>query len=168
MQSDAAQHPTNRKLTVFEAAEVLGISPEAVRARIKRGTLPKEKGPDGTVYVRLDAIPPRPDGDGTANQSRWDADGTTDQSPPDAPVVEAMQDQIDTLKRELEDWKEEARRKDAIIMTMAQRIPELEPAGEAPPEPREEPETSSPEMEGVEIPLAAEKPVSWWRRIFGA
>ncbi len=43
------------------------------------------------------------------------------------------------LEAELEDRKEEARRKDAIVMTMAQRIPELEPA----PEPREEPETAS-------------------------
>src|SRR5919199_1256304 len=108
MHPNADQPPSHRRVTVSEAAKILDISPEAVRARIKRGTLPKDKDPDGTVYVRLDAIPPRPDGDGTANQSRWDADGTTDQSPPDAPVVEAMQDQIDTLKRELEDWKEEA------------------------------------------------------------
>jgi hypothetical protein len=61
-----------------------------------------DKASDGSVYVRLDAAPPRQDGD-----------GTTDQSPTSATVVEAMQEQIDTLKRELENWKEEALRKDA-------------------------------------------------------
>ncbi len=45
--------PIGRRVTVKEAADLLGISPEAVRARIKRGTLYKEKGSDGTVYVWL-------------------------------------------------------------------------------------------------------------------
>ncbi len=45
-----------RLLTVQEAAKALGITPEAVRGRIQRGTLPKEKAKDGTVYVRLIAI----------------------------------------------------------------------------------------------------------------
>ena len=52
-------------------------------------------------------------------------------------------------------------------MTMAQRIPELEPAREAPGDPREDPETVSAEPEGVEVPLAEEKPTSWWRKLFG-
>src|SRR4051812_34402520 len=50
--------PTDRLLTVKDAATVLDISPEAVRARLKRGTLQRETGEDGTVYVRLDADPP--------------------------------------------------------------------------------------------------------------
>ena len=37
------------------------------------------------------------------------------------------------LRQEVEAWREEARRKDAILMTMAQRIPELE----SPPEVRD-------------------------------
>jgi hypothetical protein len=52
--------PIGRRVTVKEATDLLGISPEAVRARIKRGTLYKEKGSDGTVYVWLG-------GDGTDN-----------------------------------------------------------------------------------------------------
>ena len=61
------------------------------------------------------------------------------------PLLASMQDQIDTLKQELEDWKEEARRKDAILMTRGQRIPELE----APAEPREASEKGSEEPGGV-------------------
>lgn len=50
---------------------------------------------------------------------------------------------------EVEAWREESRRKDTIIAQMNQtiaalteRIPELEPAREAPPEPRESPEST--------------------------
>jgi hypothetical protein len=67
---------------------------------------------DGTRYVFLDDDQTGPDPDMT-------------------PLLASMQDQIDTLKQELEDWKEEARRKDAILITMAQRIPELEAPSEA-------------------------------------
>ncbi|HZB83813.1 MAG TPA: hypothetical protein VE288_13325 [Rubrobacteraceae bacterium] len=154
MQSDVDLPPPHRRATVFEAADTLGISPEAVRARIKRGTLTKEKAPDGTVYVRLDNAQPR-----------RDADGASAQSPSEAGLVEAMRDQIGTLKRELEDRKEEARRKDAIIMTMAQRIPELEPARETPPEPRGSPETASDGSGKVDD--LDDRAVPWWRRLLG-
>jgi hypothetical protein len=73
-----------------------------------------------------------------------------------------MRDQIDTLKREVEDWKEEARRKDTIIMTMAQRIPELEPASE----PRESPTEAAEEPGKGDVPPQEEQR-SWWRRLFG-
>ena len=45
-----------------------------------------------------------------------------------------MQDQIDTLKQELEDWKEQARRKDHLLAAALERIP---PQLEAPHEPSE-------------------------------
>jgi hypothetical protein len=52
---------------------------------------------------------------------------------------------------------------------MAQRIPELEPASNASPEPRQSPQTSS-EHHGDSTAKSddggAEKP-SWWRRFFG-
>jgi hypothetical protein len=64
--------------------------------------------------------------------------------------------------------EEESRRKDAIIMTLAQRVPELEAAQE----PREPSQTvagdagvaeSRPPAEGAQE--APER--SWWRRWFG-
>ncbi len=33
----------------------MGISPEAVRSRLHRGTLERHKAEDGTIHVRLDA-----------------------------------------------------------------------------------------------------------------
>ena len=45
---------TRQKLDVKQAAQVLGISTDAVHKRVKRGSLGSEKGQDGRVYVWLD------------------------------------------------------------------------------------------------------------------
>ncbi len=138
------QPPIGRRVTVKQAASELGISPEAVRARIKRGTLHKEKGADGTVYVRLDA------------------DRTHDRmGAHDAARVEL----VDELRDRIRYLEEESKRKDAILLRMAERIPELEAS--APPEPREAPETNSEGAVGGDPSESVSKP-SWWRRWFGA
>src|SRR3954466_13512937 len=116
----AAGSSSRRRVTVQEAADVLGISVEAVRARIKRGKLSKEKGKGGTVYVWLDATQSRPDEDRITDQTTRDKDRSVDRSPqnvnqtrPDTALIEALRDQIELLRAEIEDRKEEARRKDA-------------------------------------------------------
>jgi excisionase family DNA binding protein len=43
------------RFTLDQAAETLGISKDAVRKRVKRGTLPHTKDPDGKVHVFLDS-----------------------------------------------------------------------------------------------------------------
>jgi hypothetical protein len=78
------EHPDERRrVTVSEAADILGITAEAVRTRIKWGRLDSVKDspkPGGTVYVLLEAdqtkrnIDPTPQGQ----------DQTADQTPPDA------------------------------------------------------------------------------------
>ncbi len=140
------QPPIGRRVTVKEAAHLLEISPEAVRARIKRGTLYKEKGTDGTVYVRLG-------GDGTD-------DGTSTQPGRDE-LVEELRDRIRYLE-------EESRRKDHLLAAALERIPPAQE--EAPPEARESPVTAPADTERKEDrgeeERASERP--WWRRIFGA
>jgi hypothetical protein len=164
---------SRRQVTVQEAADALGISVEAVRARIKRGTLDKDKAPDGTVYVWLDAEQTRegrdqtgnqsrPGGIGAADRSRGGKDRTSDRAQPDAPLLEALRDQIEMLRTELEDRKEEARRKDAIIMSLSQRIPELE----APSEPREASEEASEVSGNSETPPEPARRRSWLYRFF--
>src|SRR5215218_6983640 len=75
-----------RRLTVAEASEVLGITVEAVRGRIKRRTLEHERD-SGTVYVLLEADQshdqPRPDDDQTSDRPRPDDDQTSDRPRPD-------------------------------------------------------------------------------------
>jgi hypothetical protein len=181
---------TGRRITVQEAAGVLGISVEAVRARIKRGSLRKEKAKDGTVYVWMDDRM-RPDGERRRDQTRSDGDQTSsrnwhaydqsgDQMRPDADLVGVLREQIEMLHSELDDWKqvvstrdEELRRKDHIIAALTERIPELEPAREAAPEPRNDSQTvaeadpgPSSSEPGEDLQKGTQR--SWWRRLFEA
>ena len=86
----ANRSQTSRKrLTVAQASEILGVTVEAVRDRIKRGTLEHERH-SGTVYVLLsaDQVPSgqQPGDDQTTDQERPDAheelaDELRDQNP---------------------------------------------------------------------------------------
>lgn len=153
-----------RRVTVAEAAVLLGLSEDAVRSRLKRGTLRKEKAADGTVLVALDADRPTT-GHGPTNDRRADqttTDGATDQ----ADLVEALQQRIEHLSRIIDTRDEEIRRRDAIIMTLSQRIPELEATSET----RDGPEMAEPRSDGGTAPSDAQEPAqrrSWWRRFFG-
>lgn len=156
-----------RKVDVREAAELLGTSVDAVRKRVQRGSLPHEKE-DGRVYVWLDS-------DQDTGQTQPGVEGSPE-------LVEALRDHIAMLRQEVEDWKEEARRKDTIIMSMTQRIPELE-AAPPPRQSRGEPsqaaqatteetgEAATPGDAGEVRETATsgeqDQPRSWWRRWFG-
>lgn len=153
----------NQRLTVAQAATALDITEGAVRSRIKRGTLPTVKE-GGTVYVM--ASP----GGGT---SKANHPPHTDE-PPDqeSKLVESLQDQVTYLRQQLDAEREAGRRKDTIIMSLTQRIPEIE----APREPRDSPETATEGGTGTETrgPMAndtrqprTERRASWWRRFFG-
>jgi len=100
----------------------MGLSAEAVRMRIKRGTLASEKI-DSTVYVYLESDPTRPNTERTEDQ-------TTEQTPDQTELVDALRSEVAFLREELKSREEvraeENRRKDTIIAQLAQRIPELE------------------------------------------
>jgi len=110
--------PPARRTTVAEAAEILGISAEAVRGRIRRGTLPVERE-GGKVYVLLEA---EPEDRTDADQPRTTGDQPGDRT--DALIAE-LQDRV----RSLEEANSENRR---IIAALTSRIPELPPMEEAP------------------------------------
>src|SRR5215203_611408 len=59
-------------------------------------------------------------------------------------------------RQEVEGWKEEACRKDTIIMSLTQRIPELE----ASPEPREDHVATSESTDKVTLPRSSRSPQS--------
>ena len=167
----AAQHDTPNDIsryTVPEAAQALGISPEAVRNRLSRGTLKSVKE-SGTVYVLLDADMAQPTGGippGTpTDKSRYTTDTPHGMSGENAArsLLSAKDETIRVLREQLEAEREANRENRRIIAGLVQRVPELE----ATPEPREAPETASGGMEGVEVPIAEEKR-SWWRKMFGA
>ena len=116
-------------MTVAEAAEQLSVTQDAIRQRIRRDTIAHEKDESGRVYVYLD----------TTNTDHDNVHDANHDSVRDA-LVEELRDRIRYLE-------EESRRKDAILMTMAQRIPELEPAREPPPDRPESPVSASEEVD---------------------
>lgn len=153
---------SRQRVTVAQAAEILGVTVEAVRGRIKRKTLEHERH-SGTVYVLLpaDQMPTgRQPGD----------DQTTDQPQSDSTaLISAKDETIATLRDQLEAERQahaEARR---IIAGLVERIPAIE----APQEPTEAAETADeqqgrahPYPDAPGAPEAVRRP--WWRRMFGA
>src|SRR5918997_2174207 len=153
--------------TVMEAADELGITVDAVRGRIRRGTLASVKL-DGVVYVLLDTTNREHQNDESATESAGASRQAADESGlvgdesrlvgDQSELVGDLRGQIDWLRREVE-------RKDTIIMQMAQRIPELE----APPEPRESPQMASEGADRGVTHLEPQEPGqrrSWLYRFF--
>jgi hypothetical protein len=103
-----ADQPTDQRLTVAQAAAVLGITEGAVRSRIKRGTLPTTKE-GGTVFVLWGG------GTSQANQTP-NPSVPTDQAPPE--LVEALQYQIRDLREQLGQANEQDRKKRRIIAAL--------------------------------------------------
>src|SRR5215212_3673969 len=164
-QSNGDVPPGISKLPVPEAAEALGISPEAVRNRLSRGTLKSVKE-RGRVYVLIDRDMVRDNDDMSGGTSRDTADIPSDTPPDSTALIDAKDETIRILEEQLESERAASAELRRIVAGLVQRVPELEPAREVPPEPREEPETASPKMEGVETPLAEEKRRSWLYRFF--
>jgi hypothetical protein len=84
-------------------------------------------------------------------------------------ITRAKDETIELLRRELEIWQEESRRKDHLLAALTARIPELEPAREAPVTASEEQEkgTRPQEQQKPETSLDTERR-SWRLRWFSA
>lgn len=155
------EQATSRRLTVQDAAEVLGTTVDAVRMRARRGGLESEKEPDGRVYVYLND-------DSSETKHRPNGE-------PDA-LISAKDQTIALLLEQIAEEREARRRADTIIAQLTQansalasRVPELEA-------PQERPGAS----QGTDENLEAVEPrsatggaqnapgrVSWWRRLLG-
>src|SRR5215210_7001780 len=142
---------TGRRLSVYQAAEALGVTVDAVRGRIKRGTIQHER--DGNrVYVILDA-----------DESGTGRDQPTDQYGESGALISQLRDENAYLR-------DENRRKDEIIMQQVMTMRQL-----SAPAPPEQPEASETVEEGPEVTQsqsdtpgpqeAVQRP--WWRRVFG-
>jgi hypothetical protein len=125
MEINGDQTTNLTRFTVQEAADALGLSAEAVRMRIKRGTLAhvKEKN---TVYVLLDSssLDTGPKTPSNPKLTQPDNDQTA--------LIAELRDRVRYLE-------EEARRRDIILMNMTETMKAITAASE----PREAPETAS-------------------------
>jgi hypothetical protein len=149
-----------RWLDVGAAARDLGISTDAVRKRIARGSLRSDRE-DGHVRVWLDV--------GRTEAGREaQVDGEA--------LVEVLQEHISDLRVQLEAEREARRRADTIIAQLTQanaalaaKVPELEAAesrevtaeGAA-----ERPERAEPHSDAPGDQEAVRRP--WWRRVFSS
>ena len=186
------QGPDRRRVTVAEASEILGITAEAVRTRIKRGRLDSVKEPPdrtGTVYVLLEADQTGPNIDPTLQGQ----DQASDQTRQDEGLVEALREQVAYLQGVIatRDWElvqraEEIRRRDAALEReqqltayFAERLAALDaPAtkGEDAPESAESPgpidappDRGGGAQEATQAPSGAEEPKrGFWSRLFGS
>jgi hypothetical protein len=153
--SHYSTHDGTRRFTVTEAASVLGISTEATRQRVKRGTLPTIRDEEGNVFVLLEHDGTRKDGNSTS-------DGTHDSTA----LVERMAGEIEYLRDTIACRDEEIRRRDHLLAAALERIPALEePSG-----PRESPVTVMEATGKSTAPREQEEPSQrrlWWRAFFG-
>jgi DNA-binding transcriptional MerR regulator len=157
------------RLSVAEAARVLGVTRDAIHKRISRGSIEHEKGEDGRFYVYVDT---------STSGLDMSADASKDESKIEAleRLLENQQDRISFLERELERRGEETERLHQIVAGLTRATAELSarlPELEAPSGPPGAPETATEEPEGEEPrpgTTEAQEPVerrSWWRRMFG-
>jgi hypothetical protein len=170
MSNYSGQDNGTLRVTIKEAASRLGVTEAAIRKRIQRGSLDKEMGEDGRVYVYLDAY-----------QDMSNPESQVDHEP----LVEELRDRVRFLERELDRRSLEAERYQQIVAGLAtananltDRLKELEAPAREPassqtheeaaggPSPSEEGASAAPG--GQEAQKGADSPREpWWKRWFG-
>ncbi len=178
-----------RRVSVPEAADLLGLTVEAIRGRIKRGTIEHERAGE-RVFVLVDTDkPPTSHSQSSDKPSDQPTDQHPDQHDPTRELVEELRDRVASLERELERRSNElerelerrsieATRYQEIIAGLTQantrlsaRVPELPAAShEEPPGARESAAKSEPSTNTTPASASPQKGTqhrSLWRRIFG-
>jgi hypothetical protein len=125
---DTEQDTGTLRVTIREAAAKLGVTEAAIRKRIQRGSLGKELGKDGRVYVYLDLSR-----DMSHPESQIHRDPVVEE------LVEELRDRVAFLERSLERRSVEAERYQQIVAGLTQtnnqlasRLRELEAPQEPP------------------------------------
>ena len=143
------------RVSLVEAARRLGVSKDAVRKRARRGSIPHDRDPDGTVYVYV------PAGVDTSTEAR-------------SALLDAYRDRIESLERQLAAERSAHGETRRIAAMLAQRVPELEPPRDASQESPQEPQSVSEGSGGDDAP-PEDSPTEehsgfagWFRRIFGS
>jgi signal peptidase I len=125
--SEESHRSSRTRMTVAEAARVLGISESAVRKRVKRGTLDHERTPEGRLFVY-------PDG---AASSKTGRERAIDESlaARTERYVRGLEDRVERLRDELDQERGANRENKRIIAALEERISVLEASQTAAVEP---------------------------------
>jgi Tfp pilus assembly protein FimV len=175
MGEDATGHPSGRGVSVDEAARALGLSVDAIRKRVQRGTIEHERDRAGRVRIILGS----PDDASTLRDKSPDTTGRSFAIlAAKEETIEELRDRVRRLERDLDTRNEEIRRRDHLLAAALERIPELEAPRDSeapsvpPAEASEGSEARSPggtHAGGADSEATdAQRPRvrSWWRRWF--
>lgn len=139
------QQGTQQRMTVHDAARTLGISEDAVRMRVKRGTLPSERE-GGRLYVLLDTDPTT---EPTATR--------TDE------LIAELRDRVRSLDEQLAQERQANSENRRIIAALTSRIPEIEGPRESPETVEDRRDSDRPRPDAPGPQASARRP--WWRRV---
>jgi excisionase family DNA binding protein len=143
------------RLSIMEAAEVLGVTRDAIHKRIKRGSLEYEKGGDGRLYVYVDTS--------TSGLDK-SVDESKDVSKAEVleRLIESHQDRIAFLEQELERRGDETTRLHQIVAGLTQantqlasRVSELDTPRGPRESPKDEAGSGSTEAAPPDVPVNA-------------
>ena len=172
MSEHAVQDNGTLRVTIREAATRLGVTEAAIRKRIQRGSLGKEMGQDGRVYVYLDL-----------SQDMSHLESQVHRDPMVEELVEELRDRVAFLERSLERRSVEAERYQQIVAGLTQtnnnlsaRVLELEAPAQRPAPHQTSEEAAQGSANGSPGPTPrpgdggaqnGSMRVGWWRRVFG-
>ena len=159
---DDPSRPPIEAIPITDAAARLGVSPEAIRKRIARGSLTGEKR-GGVWYVLLpDAMSGQ-----LMRQSgrarRPDASGQPDAASGHAELIAELRSRVAFLEERVIFYERQVEHQAGMLADLARRVPEL-PAGrpEGTTVPTPEQTHSAPQTAVTPPPRRP-----WWRRLFG-
>jgi hypothetical protein len=166
-----------RRYRVNDAAALLGISTQAIRHRIRRGTLDSEKDESGVVWVLLEP----------ETVSANDPSAYPEDTPEDSPRDNSLLELVEVLREQLAAAEERERRSDErerelrrIIAGLVQRVPELPSPDDLPNSPEDAPRNVRSDEQGSSESASksatnggggersdSRRERSWWRAFFG-
>jgi hypothetical protein len=158
-----------QRYSIPQAAKALGLTEEAVRQRAKRGTLDSIKV-GGKLFILLETDTSSDVSSGTEQPvDDTSKNRSNDTSNDTSRLVDALEDEVAHLRRQLDQANERDRENRRIIAGLVQRVPELEPARDVTTEAPEAAEMASKAIDRGEVPQVSPEPPqrrSWLSRFF--
>ena len=155
---DDPSRPPIEAIPITDAAARLGVSPEAIRKRIARGSLAGEKR-GGVWYV---VLPDAMSGRSTRSSGRTrrpDASGQPDTASGHTELVAELRSRVAFLEERVIFYERQVEHQAGMLADLARRVPEL-PTGTS--------EIPKSELQpAANVPTARPQRRAWWRRLFG-
>ena len=149
----------SRRFTVSQAAKYLSTTESSIRHKVNRNSIPYERDEEtNRVYILIDEVEDEVLTEDTQRHTNGEPSDTER-------LIATLTMQLEATQESLEQEREANRENRRLLAAALERIPAIE----APPEPRDSPETSSEHHGSGTVATdaeTAEKP-SWWRRFFG-